>query len=130
VAIVRLARDERGLIGKLVVLWLVVLALVVVAAIDAGSIVLARMRTSDVARDAASASAQVHSGTGDRRQARLVALATVADADEDARVEEFAVTRRGRVSVTVSDRAGTLLVGRFGLLEDLATVTVTESSDG
>jgi hypothetical protein len=72
----------------------------------------------------------VHSGTGDRRQARLVALATVADADENARVEEFAVTRRGRVSVTVSDRAGTLLVGRFGLLEDLATVTVTESSDG
>jgi hypothetical protein len=45
-------------------------------------------------------------------------------------VEKFAVTRRGRVSVTVSDRAGTLLVGRFGLLEDLATVTVTESSDG
>lgn len=126
----RLARDERGLVGKLIVLWLLVLALVVVAAIDVGSIVLARLRTSDVARDAAFASAQVYSGTGDRRQARLVALATVADGDEDARVEEFTVTGRGRVSVVVSDRAGTLLVGRFGLLEDLATVTITESSDG
>lgn len=123
-------RDERGLVGKILLLWLLLVVVLILGAIDAGSIVLTRARTADLARDAAAAGAEAYQDTGTRENALRAALATVADRDEDARVERFAVNRRGRVRVEVTARAGTLLVGRFGLLDDLRTVTVTETADG
>jgi hypothetical protein len=126
----RLVLDERGLVGKLLLLWVLVAALVVVAAVDAGSIFLARIRTADIAQDAAFAGAEAYADTGERREALRAALAAVTDRDDDARIEEFDVTRRGRVTVLVTDRAATILVGRFGLLEDLGTIEVTETTDG
>ena len=51
-------RDDRGLIGKLILVWLLMFALAVVAAIDAGSIVLARFRGNDVATRAAVAASR------------------------------------------------------------------------
>jgi hypothetical protein len=44
--------DERGLIGKLLVLGLALAAIVVIVAIDGGSILLARSRAEDLADDA------------------------------------------------------------------------------
>lgn len=126
----RIAQEERGLVGKVIVLWLVLVVLVILAAIDAGSIVLARVRTTDVARDAAAAGAEAFGDTGERQEALRAALATVADRDEDARVQDIQVTRRGKVTVVLADRAATLVVGRFGLLEDLRIVTATEVSSG
>ncbi len=126
----RLHRDERGLIGKILVLWLVVLALVVVAAVDGGSILLAHVRTAELARDAASAAAQEYADTRDRQEALRSALATVADGGEGAQLENFHVTRRGEVSLTVTDHAGTVLVGRVGFLKDLARISASASSGG
>jgi hypothetical protein len=130
VAPVSLHRDERGLIGKILVLWLVVLAIVAVAAIDGGSILVAHVRTAELARDAASAGAQAFADSENRQDALTSALASVADADENARVRDFRVSRRGEVTLTVTDRAGTLLVGRIGFLEDLAEVSASASSGG
>ena len=48
----RALRDERGLVGKILLLWLVLLVVLVVGAIDAGSILLARSRAADLAEDA------------------------------------------------------------------------------
>ena len=126
----RFDRDERGLVGKIIVLWLLLVVLVILAAIDAGSIVLARVRTADVARDAASAGAEAFDDTGQRQDALGAVLATVADRDEDATVADFRVTRRGKVTVVLTDRAATILVGRFGFLEDLKTVRAAEASGG
>lgn len=120
--------DERGLIGKIILIWLVILGLVVVALIDGGSIVLARLRTNDLARDTAFAAEDRFSETGRRRQAVRAALATIAEADEDARLVELEVSGRGDVTVVVSDRAGTLLVGRFGFFEDLTTATASDTA--
>lgn len=122
--------DERGLVGKVIVLWLVLVVLVILAAVDAGSIVLARVRTTDVARDAAAAGAAAFDETGEPEAARQATLAAVIDRDEDARVEDVRITKRGKVTVVVSDEATTILVGRFGLLEDLKTVTATEATRG
>ncbi|HEX6330013.1 MAG TPA: hypothetical protein VF129_01815 [Actinomycetota bacterium] len=121
-------RDERGLVGKIIVLWLVLVLVVILGAIDAGSIVLTRVRTSDLAGDAASAAAAAYRDTGVRDDALRAALASVANRDRDARIDRFDVTRRGRVTLVVKTRAGTLLVGRFGVLDDLRTVTVTETA--
>jgi hypothetical protein len=124
----RVRTDERGLIGKILLLWLVILGLVVVALIDGGSIVLARLRTNDLARDAAFAAEERFSETGRRRQAVRAALATIAETDEDARLVELEVSGRGDVTVVVGDRAGTLLVGRFGFFEDLTTTTASDTA--
>ncbi|MGH2635388.1 MAG: hypothetical protein ACRDHU_04500 [Actinomycetota bacterium] len=124
----RFDRDECGLVGKVILLWLVLVVLVILAVIDAGSIVLTRVRTADVARDAAAAGAEAFADTGERQEALRAARATLADRDEDASLEDLQVTRRGKVTVVVTDRAATLLVGRFGLLEDLRAVTATEAT--
>jgi len=124
----RVRTDERGLIGKILLIWLVILGLIVVALIDGGSIVLARLRTNDLARDAAFAAEERFSETGRRRQAVRAALTTIAETDEDARLVELEVSGRGDVTVVVSDRAGTLLVGQLGFLEDLATATASDTA--
>ena len=124
----RVRADERGLIGKVILVWLVILGLVVVALIDGGSIVLTRLRTNDLARDAASAAEERFSETGRQRQAIRAALATVAESDEDARLVELEVSDRGDVTVVVTDRAGTVLVGRFGLFEDLTEATASDTA--
>jgi hypothetical protein len=126
----RLHADERGLVGKILVLWLVVLVLVVIAAVDGASILLSRVRTADLARDAAAAAAAAHDESGTRRAALDAALAVIADADEDAGLDDFEVSRRGEVSLVVVDRAGTILVGRIGPLEDLAESRASASSGG
>ncbi len=120
--------DERGLIGKILLIWLVILGLAVVALIDGGSIVLARLRTNDLARDAAFAAEERFSETGRRRQAVRAALATIAETDEDARLVELEVSGQGDVTVVVTDRAGTLLVGRLGFLEDLTSATASDTA--
>ena len=48
-------RDDAGLIGKIILAWLLVLALAVVAVIDTGSILVARFQAEASARTAASA---------------------------------------------------------------------------
>jgi len=126
----RLHRDERGLVGKILLLWLVVLALVVVAAIDGASILLSRVRTADLARDVAAAGALAYDEAGTRRGALEAALATLRDADEDAGLDDFEVSRRGEVSVVVLDRAGTIVVGRIGVLDDLVESRASASSGG
>ncbi|MGZ8629099.1 MAG: hypothetical protein ACXWYN_10305 [Actinomycetota bacterium] len=125
-----LHRDERGLIGKILVLWLVVFALVVVAAVDGAAILLSRVRTADLARDVAAVGARSYEETGRERAALRAALAALADADEDAGLEDFTVSQRGEVSVVVTDHAGTLLVGRIGFLEDLAESRSSASNSG
>jgi Flp pilus assembly protein TadG len=124
----RLARDERGLVGKLLVLWLVFLALMVVALFDVGSIVFARLRVADLAQDASFASAQRFDETGERRQAVRAALASIASSDEDARLSELEISRRGEVTVVVTDQATTLLAGRIGFLDHLAIVTGSDTT--
>ncbi|MBA3362941.1 MAG: hypothetical protein H0T07_00895, partial [Actinobacteria bacterium] len=53
-------RDETGLIGKMIVVWLLILAILAVAAIDAASIAFTTYKLSDVAAAAASEGALVY----------------------------------------------------------------------
>lgn len=119
--------DERGLVGKILLLWLLIAAIVVVIAIDAGSIVLVRMRTSDLANDASASAAEAFRSTGDEEQAKLAALDTIADADEPVRLKRIDVGRR-EVQVVLTVRADTLIVGRIPFFEDLERVTESGST--
>jgi hypothetical protein len=120
-------RDERGLVGKILLVWLLLAVVIVVAAIDAGSILLTRSRATDLAKDASVSAAQALRQSGDEEQAKLAALDTIADADEPVRLKRIGVGRRA-VTVVLVVRPDTLVVGRIPFLEDLERVTVSGSA--
>jgi len=120
-------RDDRGLVGKILLVWLLLVVVLVVGAIDAGSILLARSRAADLAEDASVSAAAAFAQSGDEEQAKLAALDTIADADEPVRLKSIDVGRR-EVSVVLVVRADTLVIGRIPFLDDLGRVTVTGST--
>ena len=120
-------RDDRGLVGKILLVWLLLLAVLVVGAIDAGSILLARSRAADLAKDASASAAEAFRQSGDEEQAKLAALDTIADANEPVRLKSIDVGRR-EVTVVLVVHADTLVVGRIPFLDDLGRVTVSGST--
>lgn len=120
-------RDERGLVGKILLVWLLVAAVIVVGSIDASSILLTRSRAADLAHDASISAAEALRQGGDEEQAKLAALDTIADADEPVRLKRIDVGRR-EVTVVLVVRADTLVVERIPFLDDLERVTVSGSS--
>jgi hypothetical protein len=119
--------SERGLVGKLVLLSLLAAVLVALLAIDTGSILLARLRASEVAHDAAFAAAEAYAGTGRERAAKLAALETIAASGQEVRLERIRV-RRERVTIVLGSEPRTLLLGRIGAFAGLTEVRVTDSS--
>ncbi|HET7928741.1 MAG TPA: hypothetical protein VFM40_04240 [Actinomycetota bacterium] len=120
-------RDERGLVGKLLLVWLLVAAVILVGAIDASSILLTRSRAADLAKDASISAAEALRQGGGEEQAKLAALDTIADADEPVRLKRIDIGRR-EVTVVLVVRPDTLVVERIPFLGDLERVTVTGSS--
>jgi len=118
---------ETGLIGKLIVLWLVVGALLLLLALDVGSILLTRYRTADLAQDVAFAAAESFAATGDVDAARATARAEIERAGADAKLKRVEVNGR-EVTVVVVNRAGTLLLDVIPFTEDLTKVTVTDTA--
>ena len=120
--------DDGGLVGKLLVIWLVASAVLFVALWDGGSIGIAYLRNANLAQDAARAGVERFEETGERHRAERTVIETVAAADGDARVEDVTVSRRGKITVVVTTDAGTLVAGRIGFLDDLTAVTSTATS--
>jgi len=123
----RAFRDDRGLVGKILLVWLLLLVVLVVGALDAGSILLARSRATDLAKDASVSAAAAFAQSGDQEQAKLAALDTIADADEPVRLKSIDVGRR-EVTVVLVVHADTLVVGRIPFLDDLGRVSVSGST--
>jgi len=125
-------KDERGLVGKIAILWLVFLAVFVVAAFDAGSIALTRYKVMEAASDAAREAANVFKQTGDRNQAYKAAAELVNQDAPGARIpakDGFSIEpQTGRVTIVVVKTASTLIAGRIGFLESLARAKITDTS--
>ena len=126
-----LRRDETGLIGKMVVVWLLVLALLAVAAIDTASIAFTTYKLSDVGTSAASEGALVYTRGHDVRDTCERVAQLVSKEEAGARVTRggCSVERpTGLVTVKVRKRANTLVAHRIPWTEDFATVVVTETA--
>ena len=119
--------NDRGLVGKILLLWLLLAVVVVVIAIDASSVLLVRFRASDLAKDASASAAEAFRQTGDEKQAKLAALDTIADADEQVRLKRIEIGRR-EIRVVLAARADTLVIDRIPFVDDLARVTVSDST--
>lgn len=119
--------DQTGLIGKLIALWLVLVALVVVLAVDAGSVLLARVRTADLAQEVAFEGARILERTGDPEAARDAALARIERAGSDARLKRFDVDG-SEVTVVLAQRPGTIVLGRIPFTRGLIRVVATDTA--
>jgi uncharacterized membrane protein len=135
VAAVRTAarlRDERGLMGKIAIVWLLLLALFVVAAVDVGSIALTRFKVSNAADTAAFQAASEFKDSGDRNKAYEVAVQLVDEDLPGAKVpaDAFAIDQRtGEVTVKVVKRAWSLLAGRLSFSKPYVKVSATSTSE-
>ncbi|MGH2678916.1 MAG: hypothetical protein ACRDG8_00285 [Actinomycetota bacterium] len=123
-------RDEAGLVGKVIIVWLLFLAVIAVAAIDAASIAFTTYRLSDVSTTAASEGAIVYKRDRSVRETCERVAQVLADEDPTARLTRggCSVERpTGAVTVRVRKRASTLLAHRIPWTEQFASVVVTES---
>jgi len=124
-------RDESGLIGKLAVVWILVLALIGVGAIDAASIAFTTYRLADIGATAAGEGAIVFERTRNVRDACERVAEIVEREDPAAKVASggCAVERpTGDVTVEVRKRASTIVAHRVPWTEHFAVVEVTETS--
>jgi hypothetical protein len=123
--------DEAGMVGKVVVAWLLVLALVGLAAIDTVSIVITRLHAADVAGNAASDAAASFRLTHNVQRACQAAATTVDDADPRITLAPDGCKidpRTGDATIVVHKDATTMIAGRFGLTKKFASVTDTETA--
>jgi hypothetical protein len=128
---VSMLNEETGLIGKMAVVWLLILALLGVAAIDAASIAFTTYKLSDVGAAAASEGALVFKRSRDVRDACTRVAQVVAKEDPAAKLTRAgcSVARpTGLVTVAIRKRANTLVAHRIPWTEDLADVVVKETA--
>ncbi len=125
-------RDERGLVGKIAFVWLLILAVFVVAAVDAGSVAVTRFKVANAADKAAFAAAGAYKETQDRSKA-LDAAREVVDADvPNARIPEggFEIDpRTGDATVKVVDKAWSLVAGRWSYTRPYTKIAATSTSE-
>src|SRR6185295_8795819 len=120
-------RDETGMVGRIIVVWLMIVALLGIVAIDAASILFTRFRLSDVAADAANEYAKTHSSV----KACEAAIATLDDEDPTVKVPQGGCkvnVSTGQVTLTVRKQASTILTGRLGFTKELARVVQKETN--
>ena len=124
-------RDERGMVGKLAVVWLLIAAVVIVVAIDGASIVITRFHLSNVATDAATDAVADFRLGHDVDKACATAAATVHTQDASLKVgKTFCEVdeQTGSVTITLHEEAKTILLGRLDATKHYAVVTDRETN--
>jgi uncharacterized membrane protein len=125
-------RDERGMVGRIAVVWLLLLAVLALAAVDVGSIALTRFKVSNAADKAAFQAAAEYKESHDRFKALRAAEQVVAEDAPEAKMLEdgFAIDPgTGEVTVKVVQRAWSLIAGRLALTRAYTKVSASSTSE-
>jgi hypothetical protein len=124
-------RDEAGLVGKMIVIWLLILVILAVAAIDAASIAFTTYKLSDVGAAAASEGALVYKKGHDTRETCQQVAQVVSKEEPTAKVARGGCSIErptGLVTVKIRKRANTLVAQRVPWTEKFVVVVVTETA--
>jgi uncharacterized membrane protein len=124
-------RDERGLMGKIAIVWLLLFALFIVASIDVGSITLTRFKVANAADKAAFQAASTFKDSHDRNQALQAAEQAVQEQAPGAKIARggFSIdVSTGEVTVKVVKRAWTLLAWRLSQTKAYTKAVATSTS--
>jgi len=125
-------RDERGLIGKVLVFWLLILIVLVLGILDFASITTTRFHIADLAAQAAQDGANASGNSASHSPEKTACDATAASlftADPLIKMTKcaFNVTTK-ELTITVRKTANTIAAGRIGFLEKFTKVQDTETA--
>ncbi|MEA2550681.1 MAG: hypothetical protein QOE25_450 [Actinomycetota bacterium] len=125
-------RDEHGLIGKALVIWLVILAILAVGILDFGSITATRFHIADLAAQAATDGANAFHDGGSSTTEKEACDATrtsLATADAAIKLVKCSLnTSTGELTITVRKVAHTIAASHIGFLKKFTDVEDTETA--
>ena len=124
-------RDERGIIVGTLVRYVLVLVVLGLVLIEAGSIIFTMIRLQNAADAAAVLAADAWAETGNIRTARRAARAELDNKDQDdATITSFEGDGAPTFEIrfTAEKEAPTIVVSRLGFLEDLGIVEADASA--
>jgi uncharacterized membrane protein len=124
-------RDERGLMGKIAIVWLLLFVVFVVAAVDVGSIGLTLLKVANAADKAAFQAASEFKDSADRLKALRAAQDVVAEDVPGAKIpaDGFSIDpQSGDVTVKVVKRAWSLAAGRLSFTRSYTKVSASSTS--
>jgi Putative Flp pilus-assembly TadE/G-like len=127
----RSLHDQAGLIGKVAIVWIVILLVVGLLVLDTISIVLTTFRLSSTAQGAASAAATSYHNAHDVDQACQEAGVQVLtdnvsppNNDTWCKIDETS----GEATITLKTTASSLVLGRLSFTRDFTKVDVKEEA--
>ncbi len=125
-------RDRQtGAIGMMIVIWLAVVALVGVAAIDAGSIAFTKFRLADVASTASTQAANAFRASPNVATACQAAETSIASDDPSAKLAKKGCVvnaQTGAVTITVRKEAKTIIAGHLSFTKKFTRVSASETN--
>lgn len=127
----RLRDGQTGAVGMMIVIWLVVVVVVGISAIDAGSIAFTKFRLADVASSASTQAANAFRVSPNVAAACQAAEASIAADDASAKLAKKGCVvdaQTGAVTITVRKEAKTIIAGRLGLTKKFTKVDATETN--
>ena len=127
----RLRSGERGAVGMMIIMWLAIVVLLGITAIDAGSIAFTKFRLADVASTASTAAANAIRTSPNTVTACQVAEASIAAEDPAAKLAKKGCvinTQTNTVTITVRKEAHTIIASHVGLTKKFTKVSATETN--
>jgi hypothetical protein len=116
------------MVGRLVIGWLVALAVLGLAGLDTASILFTEFRLNDAASTAASTAANAYRDSRSTTTACQAAADTVREEDADAKLAKQGCvvnTQTGQVTITLRRTAKTIVAGRFEPTRHFTHVSAT-----
>jgi Flp pilus assembly protein TadG len=127
----RAHREQSGMVGMIIVVWLLFVAVLGIFAIDAASVLFTKFRLSDAAATAASTAVSTYQNERDVTAACGAAQLSVHQADADATMGKGwckVDTTSGDVTITLRKTATSIIAGRFSFTRDLTKVVQRETA--
>jgi hypothetical protein len=119
-------RDERGLVGKAIVILLVVILVIGVAVIEAGSIIFTKLSLENTASSVVADGARDLASSHSEKAACLAAEQSLEEHDSKAELKQCTANpNTGQIFVKLRKVASTLIVQRVGFLRKLGVVKAT-----
>jgi uncharacterized membrane protein len=127
----RLHDGQTGAVGMMIVIWLVVVVLLGITAIDAGSIAFTKFRLADVASSASTQAANAFRSNPNVATACQAAEASILADDASAKLAKkgcLVDAQTGAVTITVRKEATSIVAGRLGFTKHFTKVSATETN--
>ncbi|MEO8422568.1 MAG: hypothetical protein ABI595_01500 [Actinomycetota bacterium] len=127
----RLHDGQAGAVGMMIIIWLVVVVLLGVTAIDAGSIAFTKFRLADVASSASTQAANAFRSSPNVSSACQAAEASILVDDSSAKLAKKGCVvdaQTGVVTITVRKEATTIIAGRLSFTKHFTKVSATETN--